>query len=78
MASSDRDWERVFVGDRQICVSHFYQVGRDSLGPIFAAGFTTPDGFYTTGLYAWRDERFAAYGATPIGVFRCKEEAGNG
>ena len=52
--ATERDFERIFVGNRCINVSHFYSIGDDN----FAVGYWSHDGIYTTGLVKWHGENF--------------------
>lgn len=46
------DFERVFTGDRQIMVTHFYSVGKaeDDDRERFAVGYWTHDDVFITGV----------------------------
>lgn len=53
----DRDMERIFVGDYQRNVTHFYGLGTREDGgmadvgvQLFAFGYFTPDGFFHEGI----------------------------
>lgn len=62
MTATDRDYERVFVGDRQINVTHFFPIrwtdddGVNAQGgtPVtFAFGYWTHDGIFLQGFVRW-------------------------
>jgi hypothetical protein len=49
----DRDYERVFVGDYQRSMMHFYGVGTEGPYKLFSYGYATPDGVYQQGVAHW-------------------------
>jgi hypothetical protein len=52
-SATDRDYERIFFGDRQVSVTHFHAVNwtEDTEAPIsFAFGYWTPDSVYHQGF----------------------------
>lgn len=52
-ASNDRDYERIFFGDRQVTPTHFFAVNwtEDTEVPIkFAFGYWTHDGIFRQGF----------------------------
>lgn len=57
---TDRDFELLFVGDKQRSMTHFFGIGVDSLTKQqkFAFGFYTPDGVFHQGIAAWDGETF--------------------
>jgi hypothetical protein len=52
------DYERHFVGDRQISVSHFYSLGLRDGGELFAAGYHYPDGAFVSGIWRFDGGQF--------------------
>lgn len=52
MHITDRDYERLFVGSRQMDTTHFLAIDWDDTGaPVkFAFGYWTPDGVYHQGF----------------------------
>lgn len=64
---TDRDYERIFVGDKQINITHFYAINwtKDSVRPIkFSFGYWTHDGRYFTGTVKYSNGDF--YGFNPV------------
>lgn len=54
-----RDFERIFVGNYQRSVSHFYPIGKTDDGKQrFAFGYSTPDGVFQQGFTVWHGEHF--------------------
>ena len=56
MSSSDRDYERIFVGDRQISITHFFAVNWTEV--LFAFGYWSHDGIFHQGLVGYNGEKF--------------------
>ncbi len=57
--SADRDYERIFVGDRQINVTHFFAINwtEDCGAPIkFAFGYWSHDGIFSQGTVGYSDQ----------------------
>ena len=50
------DYCNLFVGNRQISVSHFYPIGKIAGNQCFSVGYTSPDDVYITAIY-WHDEQ---------------------
>lgn len=54
----ERDYERIFVGNRQIDIRHFYQVAENT----FSVGYMTHDGHYVASLYQYDGDSFTQFG----------------
>jgi hypothetical protein len=62
MSRDYKDYERIFVGDRQISMTHFFAVNwtEDTERPIlFAFGYWSHDAIFHQGLVGWDGERFS-------------------
>lgn len=55
----DADFARIFTGDRQIVLTHFYSVSDCERGERFAFGYVTHDDVFFTGVAVFRDGEFS-------------------
>lgn len=57
----DADFARIFVGSRQISVTHFYSIGipDDADYEDFAVGYWTHDGIFIHRIVRWDGENFS-------------------
>lgn len=72
VTANDRDYERVFVGDRQITMTHFHAISwpEDTNRPlVFAFGYWSHDAVYHQGFVRW-NERLGEFGRPVFNLAR--------
>lgn len=53
------EFANLWVGDRQITLTHFYGIGRDAAArEQFAVGWLSHDGIFSQGVVRWDGEQF--------------------